>query len=596
MRGRWAAVVGLGSLAVGALCWQPLSDLRGEQRAAAAFADVSRCMWGADPAHVDRPDARLRAVAIAAAVDEANASWPSRCEPYVSRLRSALDVVAAHRRAVCEQAQCEPALGALEPLRDEAGRLSTLVDRGEAPSFDAERFFALARAEGLVERASRDVPRPPAPARLLDAAAMRPLFRGDYLRLLTDPAGDESLDLVFYEHETRYGMCTVSLLDRGQARCRTLPSAIPVGFAGELFAAERGAPTRMYAQGPDGDRWTQALYDVSTGQKLTTVSQRPLGGFVWRDGTMASLGFEPPLRDVSLTRLGGDDDGMPVPVSAPSNAVLGPRLIWDEVFWAETGKAGRLELFARHAQSDGEPLGPARAIGETLPLGAKPSLDICRTDRSLIALVSGRRHRDGALGTLIFRTERGWQEPIHLRLGAGRFGFTCQNAGATISWIKALEEHEVDAFDGDDGDDPAVRGRYGIYRLRCTAEGCDRGRAVVNLTRHHRASRYVAGNLGDSMVVMWRSPLGDVRMRVAPLDELPGAPEVPLFDDVEHDGFGWDLERDPIFGRAGHMLVLVSRQIGTSDETATYGLRVDASGGVSPVGIVDVGGERAMAL
>ncbi|MEQ9322848.1 MAG: hypothetical protein RIF41_27030, partial [Polyangiaceae bacterium] len=386
------------------------------------------------------------------------------------------------------------------------------------------------------------------------------------------------------------------------ARCRTLSSDIPVGFAGELLAAERGAPARMYAQGPDGQRWQQALYDVDTGRQILPVQQRPLGGFVWRDGTMARLGFEPPMADFSLVRVRDQVEEAPVLVDLPADPSLGPRLVWDEIVWAEPTAGGRHRLWARRALSGSEPLGPVRELGETVSLGDHPTLEICRTNRFLSLLVVGRRHRDGAVASLVFRSDRGWHEPMHLRLGAGRFGFTCQGGGATLSWIKALEEHEIEGELGDveeraSEEGAPVRGRYGVYQLRCTHEGCDRGRAVVMLTRHHRASRYVSGSLGNATVVMWRSPLGDTRMRVAPLDRLPAAPDVPLFDDVEHDGFGWDLERDPIFGRAGNMLVLMSRQVGTTEQTATYGLVVDGGGGVTAVSIAaPVPEHRALAL
>lgn len=579
-----------------AVAWRPVSDLASERRAAQSFAAVSRCLWGAGPdemmAQPSRAERRLRSVMVRASVEGGHASWPSRCAPYVAGFRAALEDRAARHRDACRVGSCdETAEVRLSALRSEAGRLVELVERGASDSLDPARLFELARVAGLSADPGTEVPVAPEPAPLLDPDQLRPLYRGDYLRLLTDPAGDESLDLLFYEHETRYGLCTVPLVGEPTARCRTLSSDIPVGFAGELLAAERGAPNRMYAQGPDGPRWEQALYDVETGRKISSVAQRPLGGFVWRDGTTSRLGLDPPMADVSLVRVRGQVEEPPVPIDLPPSTSLGPKLVWDEVVWAVPIGGGRHRLSARRALAGHEPLGPVRDLGETVSVGDHPTLEICRTHRSLALLVVGRRHRDGAVASLMFRGDDGYGEPIHLRLGAGRFGFTCRGAGATLSWIKALEEREIDdelasAAGGEVAEEGApVRGRYGVYQLRCTREGCDRGRAVVMLTRHHRASRYVAGALGEATVVMWRSPLGDVRMRVAPLDRLPAAPDVPLFDDVEHDGFGWDLERDPIFGRAGSMLVLTSRQIGTTDETATYGVVVDGEGGVTPVTI-----------
>lgn len=606
--GRALLAVALAAGVTAALAWRPVSDIASERRAAQSFAAVSRCLWGVGPDPLmDRPsgaERRLRSVMVRASVESGHASWPSRCEPYVAGFRAALDDLAARHRRDCGAGACDEVLRSqLSALRSEAGRLAELVDHGVSDTLDPARLFELAYEVGLSAEPGAEVPRAPEPAELLGPDDLRPLYRGDYLRLLTDPAGDESLDLLFYEHETRYGLCTVPLLGEPNARCRTLSSDIPVGFAGELLAAERGAPTRMYAQGPDGPRWQQALYDVDTGREISSVQQRPLGGFVWRDGTMARLGFEPPMADVSLVRVRDRVEEPPVLVDLPASTSVGPKLVWDEVVWAEPTTKGRHRLWARRALAGSEPLGPLRDLGETVSLGEHPTLEICRTNRSLALLVVGRRHRDGAVASLVFRDdERGWADPMHLRLGAGRFGFTCRGGGATISWIKALEEREIDGELGDvaDGrvaeDGTPVRGRYGVYQLRCTRERCERGRAVVSLTRHHRASRYVAGSLGDATVVMWRSPLGDTRMRVAPLDRLPAARDVPLFDDVEHDGFGWDLERDPIFGRAGNMLVLVSRQVGTTEQTATYGLVVDGEGGVTPVSIAATPEHRDLAL
>ena len=131
--------------------------------------------------------------------------------------------------------------------------------------------------------------------------------------------------------------------------------------------------------------------------------------------------------------------------------------------------------------------------------------------------------------------------------------------------------------------DLPVGGRYSVHRLRCGGGDCKHDHAEIPLRRFSRTSRYVAGDAGDAMMVIWRSSLGDVRMKVAPLFELAEAPARSVFDDVEHEGFGWDLERDPIIGRAGNVLVLLSRQIGTSADSATYGFLVRDDGELAPI-------------
>jgi hypothetical protein len=241
-------------------------------------------------------------------------------------------------------------------------------------------------------------------------------------------------------------------------------------------------------------------------------------------------------------------------------------------------------VFARRVLEDS--LGPVTKLGVTDALEREPTLDVCRSDEALV-LVVGHQSREGAMGSLWFRTDGGWQPPVHVRTPASRFGFTCDGKTATLSWIIGARERLEESAWGASASAPlAVTGNYHVHRLRCSPGGCEHGRAALPLRRFSKKSRYVAGDLGRAMAVMWRSPTGDVRMRVAPLEGLAKAPEVPLFDDVEHDGFDWDLESDPIFGRAGTMVVLVSRQIGVTEDSGIYGFRVDAGGVIAPVGVL----------
>jgi hypothetical protein len=578
---------------------------RAERRTAEAFAALNRCMLGAEP--LDEPaHRRLRAVEIAASLEADQDSWPARCAPYLAELNHGVATLLARRsKPACGNGCCsdDTRCTTLSELREELAYTAELLKRGKSDAFDADRLVALGQRLEFDASSPSWVPAAPAAAKLLDARGMTPLYRGNYLRLLTDPAGDDSLELLFYEHETRYGHCVVDVGGQKAASCRILSGNIPVGLAGELLAAEHGAPLRMFAQGPRDEGWSQALYDVSSGERILDVAQRPAGGFVWRDGSFARIGLDPPMDDWALYRVRQQHAEPPVSLELPSDVSAGPRLMWDEVVWTVPSGEGRHAIYARRAGAGAQALGAPLLLGEVDALDSVPSFDVCRTDDALVLMVAGWR-RDvvsgvgGTVGALLFRSASGWSEAVPVRADSPFYGFTCQQRRATISWAMGAGRSSAAERRGgpalSDADAQPVAGSYFVNRLRCTEAGCKHARARVALERFSRSSRYVAGDLGDAMVVLWRSRLGDVRMRVAPLEQLADAPDRPVFDDIEHDGFGWDLERDPIFGRAGSVVVLVSRQIETSEDSATYGFRIAADGSVAPVQLAGDSAPRAL--
>jgi hypothetical protein len=596
-------------LAVAAVCAVSLLlwsvSQRAERRTEQAFAALTRCMFGAEPM-TEPPHRRLRAVEIAASLDAASSQprhegWPGRCVPFLAELDHGVATLFARRSDACEGHCCpdDARCDTLAELHHELAYTSELLVRGKSDAFDADRLIALGSRLGFEASAPMWVPAAPPPAGLLDASHMAPLYRGNYLRLLTDPAKNDSLELLFYEHETRYGHCVVDVRGVEAANCRILSDNIPVGLAGELFAAEHGAPPRMFAQGPRDEGWSQALYDVTTGERIVEVAQRPAGGFVWRDGSFARIGLDPPMDDWALYRVRNKTPEPPVPLDLPQEMSAGPRLMWDEVVWTVPTESGRHRIYARRAGAGATALSPPQLLGEVDALDSKPRFDVCRTDDALVLMVVGWR-RDvvsgvgGTVGALLFRSAEGWSDAIPVRATSPFYGFSCQRQRATISWVMGAGEHRREPDLLSEGQAAPVAGNYLVNRLRCTELGCEHARASVALERFSRSSRYVAGDLGDSMVVMWRSPLGDVRMRVAPLEQLPDAVDRPVFDDIEHGGFGWDLERDPIIGRAGSVMVLVSRQIETGEDSATYGFRIAAEGSVAPVELAGAGRQREL--
>ncbi len=593
----------LSSLVAAALLWGLAPRLRVwqlERDAGASLAAVAGCLVGSD-APEGLATERLRAIAIRASLDGSQGSWPRRCAPYVDALSRALARVHG-RRASCEGEGCCPTCEQLRQLRDEVDRAAVLTERGHQDVFDPDRLLRLARVLGLQGTVDDDVPEPPRPVALLRPRIMQPLHQGDYLRLLTDPNGHDTIDLLFYAEQRRYRLCGLRLLGDDHASCRELAASIPVGQAGMLLAAEAGAPAKIYAQGPTSRGWEQGLFDARSGQRLVKVADRPAGGFVWRDGSFARLGRLSPGGEMALFRVraGLAEPAVPLGVEGTS---LAPRLAHDEVVWAKPRPNHRHRIYARQVLGDERPLGPLVELGDTPPMVGSPGMNTCRTERALVLLVGGLPRgasldRDpGAVATLMFRTAEGWQQPVSVRIGP-RVGLTCQGETATLSWVGTIEERAEPSLavrELTDQESPPVRGRYEIHRLRCAAGHCEHQRAVVMLERHAQSSRFLAGDVGDAAVVFWRSPLGDVRMRIATLDALPSAPSRSLFDDLEHDGFGWDLERATLFGRGGTVLMLVSAPLG-DEGSATYGFRVTAAGRVTPVRVAGEHGQLGGAV
>ncbi len=594
---RWAIALTLllGPVAV-FTGYRALSRWRSRAWAETAVSGLAHCLFGLverDGEGAEAVARKLRAHAIGADL-KGESSWPGRCEPYVSASESALRGLKAEATAACGGRCCEgdATCTTIDALEEELKRARLYLAIQDKSAFDPDALVRHADALGLLVGDPDDAPEPPTPVALLDPRRMLPLYEGNYLRLLTDPGADTSLRLLFYEQDRRYGICDLELLarssgtvtERVEARCGALPPSIPVGLAGELLAAESGAPAHLYAQGREGSGWVQAVYDLTKGTELHRVTDRPAGGFVWRSGAVAHLASGPP---VALHRFRDGSAAPPVPLAIDGEASVGPRLVWDEIVWTEPAEDGRHHVLTQRVR-EGEPaLGERVSLGTTPRLRGTPSLEICRTSRRIALLVGGSDGRGGVNAVLAFRDESGWSPTTEVRMGTAQFGFTCRDEVATLSWIVGAEELPDLSFLGEVDTEASlpVAGRYVVHRLRCAAGHCKHDEAAVPLRRFSRTSRYVAGDAGDSMVLLWRSVRGDVRMKVAPIQLLAEAPERSLFDDVEHDGFGWDLDGDPIIGRAGYVLVMLSRQIGATHEVGTYAFVIYPSGDALPIAV-----------
>jgi len=185
---------------------------------------------------------------------------------------------------------------------------------------------------------------------------------------------------------------------------------------------------------------------------------------------------------------------------------------------------------------------------------------------------------------LLFSAPRGNETPIVLAFESQLvratvpsrwFGFTCHRDHGDLTWIDAEGEERTPRG--------SVRGNYRVTRMRCRRSGCKLERAVVALERHRRASRYFAASLGDALAVLWRSPLGDIRLRIAEPKALATAKEVSLFDDAEHGGFDFDDGNTELFVRGDIGYLLVERET-AARKRAVHAFSIDPRGAVTALG------------
>ena len=138
--------------------------------------------------------------------------------------------------------------------------------------------------------------------------------------------------------------------------------------------------------------------------------------------------------------------------------------------------------------------------------------------------------------------------------------FTCGGEAAYVTWRQ-----------------PSSGGQR-IVQRRCDRQGC-RDRAVdlagMAVKEMWLAATLIADDGQERVLLVWRTPVGDLRMRLAPLDELPRASDRLLMDSADHGGPA-TVDLQAFLGRAA--VVFLFRG------TGIQALRVDADGEVTPLG------------
>jgi hypothetical protein len=112
-----------------------------------------------------------------------------------------------------------------------------------------------------------------------------------------------------------------------------------------------------------------------------------------------------------------------------------------------------------------------------------------------------------------------WSKPAEVTLPfdrAGESDLVCTAGGASVAWLK--------------GDKASTT----VGRIDCKADGCKSNE--VNLPGFDNMYLWAVAPLGDKVFVLYRSSLGDTRVRMAPLSDLPNAKDSVVFDAGDFGG------------------------------------------------------------
>jgi hypothetical protein len=291
------------------------------------------------------------------------------------------------------------------------------------------------------------------------------------------------------------------------------------------------------------------------------------GAFAKRDGFVATLGWNRGEESFELARLltSGRRSAMYYPLRIIYDSQIA--LLADEMVWLDAG-----ELHARRVLDDDVPATEERSLGVVRDASARgEAMRACIGGEGTLHLLVRANNND----RIAMNVDGKWSDLRTLHASGG--ALSC--AGKVAYVARAT-------LDADD-----ERGVTGSFALEaCSDESC----AVESIDaesvfrRDAPAARPAApsdvaiAELGGKLLVVWRSPEGGVRMRLAPVRALASENDRVVFDDRVRDG---RVERDSslvgvrLFARPGFAIAILA----TSD--GAHALRIDAAAGVSRVAI-----------
>ena len=473
-----------------------------------SWSALSTCLAG--PAAQSALAARVQQLRSIELANSATATkkdgWPARCGAPADDLYAALGSSsegAQLKRKLHERLGCSDTKGTCSPPTD-ASLISVATELWEGAS-----------AAGLKNDPAAGVPVPDAAsAPQLSASAWKSFSDKPQSLVgpLLTPDGRASLLLKPREGRARprgcefsAGFSKVSCFD-GHADMPELASQ-SIDLVSDLSG--------VYAAGLTEDGLF--AYDLKTGKKSDV---RGLGALrLVRDGLAVERGDKDQGYQVTLLSAGKAGKPTKLPITTP---IGDPMALGNQVVYLEDADGAQ---FVAKSLSGGQ----LKAVS-TQKGGFSGALHGCRRNSALaVAAFAARAGQHNAKPTsgdgktqvtvTLSPTGSAWSKPSSVAIPFERgieSDLVCTKSGASLGYAQAVD------------------GGVLVGRVDCDEAGCKVNEA--KLPGVESKWWWAVGPLGDKMLLMWRAPLGETRLRIAPLAVLATAKDVIVFDAPDFGG------------------------------------------------------------
>jgi hypothetical protein len=498
-----------------------------------SWSSLAVCLAGpAASAPVLERVGKLRAAELATNGAKGKDSWPERCAVHAEALYAASSDLAGLHRKLHDKLGCA----------DEPGHCVIAAD--DSLISTSTELWESAQNAGLKVDPVAGVPAPALAVPVLDAKTWKSVSEQPARVVGPHLASDGSAVLLLAPKEGR-GKPRACKLPAGFARASCIEPNAKVAELPwqsiELVPDARGIYAAGLAEDANGKTGVEAgpglaAFNLETGERSDV---RGASHHLVSDGVAVEADTEVPAgarqavvggaSPVALTVSEKGFVAVELHAGKASKAtklaaqpVGAPITLGDQIVYL-TGEAGQRKLEAK-ALSKGRLRDVASVQG-----AFDGAFHVCDTGpQSVIATFAGHAGQHGAAPSLgkdktqfaiTFRNADGWSKAQEATLPFDRVldsDLVCSKGSASVAWVR-----------------PAASG-VEVGRLDCSADACKPN--TVSLPALESKWWWGIAPLGDKVLLVWRSSFGDTRFRLAPLAQLPTAPDQILFDSPDFGG------------------------------------------------------------